>query len=149
MHLCMRTVLFCYSSCDQKMRLIQFWLIIEKMQDLCCNCAIYVLFLGCRDTGREQKGVPLLTAPLSKKLKEMKAMTDQLFRLNVRVSKENNDYLEKKSTETGISKSALVQIAVEQYRQQSEAVRAMNNMEKYVDQLEEIQREVTALKGRI
>lgn len=79
----------------------------------------------------------------------MKAMTDQLFRLNVRVSKENNDYLEKKSTETGISKSALVQIAVEQYRQQSEAVRAMNSMEKYVDQLEQIKREVTALKGRI
>lgn len=76
-------------------------------------------------------------------------MTDQLFRLNVRVSKENNDYLEKKSTETGISKSALVQIAVEQYRQQSEAVRAMNSMEKYVDQLEQIKREVTALKGRI
>ena len=79
----------------------------------------------------------------------MKAMTEQLFRLNVRVSKENNDYLEKKSTETGISKSALVQIAVEQYRQQSEAVRAMNSMEKYVDQLEQIKREVTALKGRI
>ena len=79
----------------------------------------------------------------------MKAMTDQLFRLNVRVSKENNDYLEKKSTETGISKSALVQIAVEQYRQQGEAVRAMNNMERYVDQLEQVQREVTALKSRI
>ena len=77
------------------------------------------------------------------------AEENQLVRLSVRVSKENNDYLEKKSTETGISKSALVQIAVEQYRQQSEAVRAMNSMEKYVDQLEQIKREVTALKGRI
>lgn len=79
----------------------------------------------------------------------MKAMTDQLFRLNVRVSKENNDYLEMKSNQTGISKSALVQIAVEQYRQQNEAVQAMNKMEKYVDQLEDIQREISALKGRI
>ena len=77
------------------------------------------------------------------------AEENQIVRLSVRVSKENNDYLEKKSTETGISKSALVQIAVEQYRQQSEAVRAMNSMEKYVDQLEQIKREVTALKGRI
>lgn len=76
-------------------------------------------------------------------------MTDQLFRLNVRVSKENNDYLEMKSNQTGISKSALVQIAVEQYRQQNEAVQAMNKMEKYVDQLEDIQREISALKGRI
>ena len=76
-------------------------------------------------------------------------MTDNLFRLNVRVSKENNDYLEKKRRETGISKSALVQIAVEQYRQQNEAVQAMNKMEKYVDQLEKIQREVSALKSSI
>lgn len=74
---------------------------------------------------------------------------NKLFRLNVRVSKENNDYLEKKSMQTGISKSALVQIAVEQYRQQNEAVQAMNNMQKYVDQLEQVQREVTALKSRI
>lgn len=77
------------------------------------------------------------------------AEENQLVRLNVRVSKENNDYLDKKSMQTGISKSALVQIAVEQYRQQNEAVRAMNNMEKYVDQLEQIQREVSDLKGRI
>ena len=76
-------------------------------------------------------------------------MTDNLFRLNVRVSKENNDYLEKKSRETGISKSALVQIAVEQYRQQNEAVQAMNKMEIYVDQLEKIQQEVSALKSSI
>ena len=76
-------------------------------------------------------------------------MTDNLFRLNVRVSKENNDYLEKKSRETGISKSALVQIAVEQYRQQHEAVQDMNKMEIYVDQLEKIQQEVSALKSSI
>jgi len=67
-------------------------------------------------------------------------------RLSVRVSKENNDYLDKKSMQTGISKSALVQIAVEQYRQQSEAVRAMNNMEVLVEQLEKIQDEVADLK---
>lgn len=76
-------------------------------------------------------------------------MTDQLFRLNVRVSKENNDYLEMKSNQTGISKSALVQIAVEQYRQQNEAVQAMNNMQKYVDQMEMIKDEVASLKSRI
>jgi len=74
------------------------------------------------------------------------AEENQLVRLSVRVSKENNDYLDKKSMQTGISKSALVQIAVEQYRQQSEAVRAMNNMEVLVEQLEKIQDEVADLK---
>ena len=48
--------------------------------------------------------------------------------------------------QTGISKSALVQIAVEQYRQQAEAVTAMNNMEVLLKQLEKIQDEVEELK---
>ena len=74
------------------------------------------------------------------------AEENQIVRLSVRVSKENNDYLDKKSMQTGISKSALVQIAVEQYRQQSEAVRAMNNREVLVEQLEKIQDEVADLK---
>lgn len=77
------------------------------------------------------------------------AEENQLVRLNVRVSKENNEYLDKKSMQTGISKSALVQIAVEQYRQQAEAVNAMNNMEKFVNQLNEINLELQMLKSRV
>ena len=76
----------------------------------------------------------------------MMAEENQIVRLSVRVSKENNDYLDKKSMQTGISKSALVQIAVEQYRQQAEAVSAMNNMEVLFEQLEKIQDEVADLK---
>ena len=74
------------------------------------------------------------------------AEENQLVRLSVRVSKENNDYLDKKSMQTGISKSALVQIAVEQYRQQAEAVSAMNNMEVLFEQLGKIQDEIEDLK---
>lgn len=77
------------------------------------------------------------------------AEENQLVRLNVRVSKENNEYLDKKSMQTGISKSALVQIAVEQYRQQAEAVTAMNNMEKFVNQVNEINLELKMLKSRV
>ena len=74
------------------------------------------------------------------------AEENQIVRLSVRVSKENNDYLDKKSMQTGISKSALVQIAVEQYRQQAEAVSAMNNMEVLFEQLGKIQDEIEDLK---
>ena len=77
------------------------------------------------------------------------AEENQLVRLNVRVSKENNEYLDKKSMQTGISKSALVQIAVEQYRQQAEAVTAMTNMEKFVNQVNEINLELQMLKSRV
>lgn len=73
----------------------------------------------------------------------------ELVRLNVRVSKDNNEYLERKSKQTGISKSALVQIAVEQYRQQAEAVTAMTNLESYVTQMDNIQRELHELKNSV
>lgn len=42
------------------------------------------------------------------------------FRLSIRVSADLNDWLEKESKETGISKTATVAFATEQYRQQKE-----------------------------
>lgn len=40
------------------------------------------------------------------------------FRINVRVSADLNDWLDKESKETGISKTSIVAFATEQYRQQ-------------------------------
>lgn len=105
-----------------------------------------------RDNASDDKMHRYYSVVLELLLERGKIMAEeenQLVRLNVRVSKENNDYLERKSAQTGISKSALVQIAVEQYRQQNEAVQAMNNMQKYVDQMEMIKDEVASLKSRI
>lgn len=102
-----------------------------------------------RDNAIDDKMHRYYSAVLKLLLERGKIMAEeenQLVRLNVRVSKENNDYLEKKSRETGISKSALVQIAVEQYRQQAEAVTAMNNMEVLFEQLGKIQDDVEELK---
>lgn len=73
---------------------------------------------------------------------------DNLVRLHVRVSKENNEFLEKKSDATGISKSALVQIAVEQYRSQEQAIAAMNNMQALYDELTSIRTELSVIKNR-
>ena len=73
---------------------------------------------------------------------------DELVRLHVRVSKENNEYLEKKSAATGISKSALVQISVEHYRSQEQAITAMNNMQAMYDELSNIRKELVVVKNR-
>lgn len=88
------------------------------------------------------------SAPLSKIERVKKMSVDDLVRLHVRVSKENNEFLEKKSAATGISKSALVQIAVEQYRAQEQAVAAMNNMQAMYDELNNIRRELAVIKNR-
>lgn len=63
-------------------------------------------------------------------------MADKLFRLNTRVSLKLNDWLDTKSAEMGISKSALVAIAIENYRMQMETVDVMPNL---LDKLKEIE----------
>lgn len=63
-----------------------------------------------------------------------------LFRLNVRVSQKQNQWLEDESAETGLSKSALVQLAVEQYIQQRKTVDAMGTMNELFDKLSSIEK---------
>lgn len=63
-----------------------------------------------------------------------------LFRLNVRVSQKQNKWLEDESAETGLSKSALVQLAVENYIQQRKTVDAMGTMNELVDKLAAIEK---------
>lgn len=63
-----------------------------------------------------------------------------LFRLNVRVSQKQNQWLEDESAETGLSKSALVQLAVEQYIQQRKTVDAMGTMNELFDKLSAIEK---------
>lgn len=63
-------------------------------------------------------------------------MADKLFRLNTRVSLKLNDWLDTKSSEMGISKSALVAIAIENYRMQMETVDVMPDL---LNKLKEIE----------
>lgn len=50
------------------------------------------------------------------------------FRINVRVSADLNDWLDKESKETGISKTSIVAFATEQYRQQKNTTVSMPEM---------------------
>lgn len=63
-----------------------------------------------------------------------------LFRLNVRVSRKQNEWLEDESAETGLSKSALVQLAVENYIQQKKTVDAMGTMNEMIEKLAAIEK---------
>ncbi|MFZ0445054.1 MAG: hypothetical protein WAM95_10595 [Bacillus sp. (in: firmicutes)] len=59
----------------------------------------------------------------------------QPVRLNTRVSAETNDWLDKKSEEMAVSKSALVAFAVEQYRKEVETIKVYP---KLLEQLEQM-----------
>lgn len=59
-------------------------------------------------------------------------------RVNTRISKNLNDWLDKRSKETGYSKSTLVMLALENYYQQTEVVEKMGDMATIYQELQEI-----------
>lgn len=60
---------------------------------------------------------------------------DKPVRVNTRISKRANDWLDRKSLETGISKSALINMCIENYRMQMEVTdmlpMLLNELEKH------------------
>lgn len=68
----------------------------------------------------KRKHLPILFPPF--KIMEVQQMT---VRLNTRVSDRLNEWLDKRSEEMGISKSALVAVAVENYMKETEVVQGI------------------------
>lgn len=59
-----------------------------------------------------------------------------MVRINTRVSKTVNDFLDKRSAETGMSKSALVMLACEMYMQQTIAMDKVSELSKLTQEVE-------------
>lgn len=62
-----------------------------------------------------------------------------LQRVNSRLGYTQNAWLDEESKRTGISKSSLIQIAVEQYIAQKQALNAMGDMSVMIEKLENIE----------
>lgn len=65
-----------------------------------------------------------------------------MMRVNTRVSKETNDWLDEKSRLSGVSKSALINFAVESYIEQKEIMSKMTDMNQLVQAIERLERKV-------
>lgn len=63
----------------------------------------------------------------------------EMVRINTRISSVMNDWLDERSKETGLSKSAIVMLAVENYYSQTEVMKNMANMAYLMDKLEQIE----------
>jgi predicted DNA-binding protein len=66
-------------------------------------------------------------------------VSDKLFRLNVRLSQESNSWLDQESARTGLSKSSIMAFALENYIQQREVVKNMDNMKMIYEKLEQME----------
>ena len=68
------------------------------------------------------------------------------FRINTRIGLKQNEWLDKESAETGIAKTGLVAMAIEQYIQQKDAVEAMNNMHDLYNKVADIEKELKLVR---
>lgn len=69
-----------------------------------------------------------------------------MFRINTRIGQKQNKWLDRESEETGISKSGLMAMALDQYIQQKDAVEAMNNMHDLYNKLADIEKELKLVR---
>lgn len=75
-----------------------------------------------------------------------KKVESGMFRINTRIGQKQNKWLDRESAETGISKSGLVAMALDQYIQQKDAVEAMNNMHDLYNKLADIENELKLVR---
>lgn len=64
-----------------------------------------------------------------------------MHRINIRISNDLNQWLDEESKETGLSKSAIMMLATENYRREKEAFTAMQSIEPLMDQIEQMSKE--------
>ena len=58
-----------------------------------------------------------------------------LVRVNTRIGVHHNDWLDKESKRTGVSKSGLIQLAIDSYKMQNEVIYTLDQMTKKIDDL--------------
>lgn len=66
----------------------------------------------------------------------------ELVRVNTRISKKANDWLDKESEEYGIPKSTLILLAIENYIREKEAFGMMSDMGELVAKIENLEQAI-------
>jgi len=65
-----------------------------------------------------------------------------MIRVNTRISKTLNDWLDKRTLETGVPKSTMIYLALEQFRRDTSVVENMGTMQQLVQRLDEIEKKI-------
>lgn len=70
----------------------------------------------------------------------------EMVRVNTRISKTLNDWLDEESAKTGLSKSSLIMMAAENYRKEKEVMASMADMGHLMTTLERLQQSVERME---
>lgn len=66
----------------------------------------------------------------------------EMMRVNTRISSTLNAWLDAQSKETGVPKSTLVMLALENYWQQKEVLKSMSDMGSIMEKLEKLEAKI-------
>lgn len=66
----------------------------------------------------------------------------EMMRVNTRISSTLNAWLDEQSKETGVPKSTLVMLALENYWQQKEVLKSMSDMGSIMEKLEKLEAKI-------
>lgn len=66
-------------------------------------------------------------------------MAAEMIRINTRISKTVNDFLDAKSEESGVPKSTLIYLALEQYMNQQKTLDMLPYMQGWMEELAKVQ----------
>ena len=66
----------------------------------------------------------------------------EMIRINTRISKTSNEWLDNYSAETGLPKSTIIMMAIEGFIKEKEVMDRMADMGDIVDKLEQLERKI-------
>lgn len=66
----------------------------------------------------------------------------EMVRVNTRISSVLNEWLDEQSKQTGVPKSTIIMLALEQYFQQKEVMKSMSDMGAIMDKLDSLEKAV-------
>lgn len=66
----------------------------------------------------------------------------EMVRVNTRISKTLNDWLDRQSAETGVPKSTLVMLALENFYREKEVMKSMSDLGAVIQKLEVLEKKL-------
>lgn len=66
----------------------------------------------------------------------------EMVRINTRISADLNEYLDNLSDSTGMAKSTIVMLAIEDYRKSREVIAGMSDLNTLYEKLERIEQQI-------
>ena len=74
-------------------------------------------------------------------------MSEELVRINIRISREIKEWIDEYSKKSGLSQSVIGLLALENYMQQKVAFQKIDQLQKLAQDVEQVKQKIDSLQG--